>query len=211
MHRPTDDRTFTVEDSAIVLVDHQAGTIGRTGELASQDERDQVKMWVLTLARFAKSAGAAVVLTSGQEDQQQGPLLPEFEKVLPEEYHARIQRKGVINAWDDLAFTDAVRATGKTNLVMAGGPPMCASCLPRCRRRPRASRSSPCWTSRPPRAKTAGRNSRDLLQAADIALLSVAPMITSMLGDFTNPIAAGLYEAMGAEGVFDAFAQGNLR
>jgi len=59
--------------------------------------------------------------------------------------------------------------------------------------------------------KTAGRNSRDLLQAADIALLSVAPMITSMLGDFTNPIAAGLYEAMGAEGVFDAFAQGNLR
>ncbi len=120
MHRPTDDRTFTVEDSAIVLVDHQAGTIGWAGELASQDERDQVKMWVLTLARFAKSAGAAVVLTSCQEDQQQGPLLPELEEFLPEEYLARSQRKGVINAWDDLAFTDAVRVTGKTNLVMAG-------------------------------------------------------------------------------------------
>ncbi len=36
-------------------------------------------------------------------------------------------------------------------------------------------------------------------------------MITSMLGDFTNPAAAGRYLAMGAEGVFDAFAQGNLR
>ncbi len=55
MHRPTDYRTFTVEDSAIVLVDHQAGTIGWAGELASQNERDQVKMWVLTLARFAKT------------------------------------------------------------------------------------------------------------------------------------------------------------
>jgi len=158
-----------------------------------------------------QDAGVAVVLTSGQEDQQQGPLLPELEEILPAECHARSQRKGVINAWDDLAFTDAVRVTGKTNLVMAGVTTDVCLVPPALSAKAEASRSSPCWTSRPPRAKTAGRNSRDLLPAADIALLSVAPMITSMLGDFTNPTAAGLYQAMGAEGVFDAFAQGNLR
>jgi len=59
--------------------------------------------------------------------------------------------------------------------------------------------------------KIAALNSRDLLHAAGIPLLTVIPMITNMLGDFNVPAAAGLYEAMEAEGVFDAFARGNLR
>lgn len=158
-----------------------------------------------------QDAGVAVVLTSGQEDQQQGPLLPEFEEILPEKYHARSQRKGVINAWDDLAFTDSVRATGKTNLVMAGVTTDVCFVPPALSAKTEGFEVVALLDISAATTKTAGRNSRDLLQAADIALLSVAPMITSMLGDFTNPTAAGLYEAMGAEGVFDAFAQGNLR
>ncbi len=33
---------------------------------------------------------------------------------------ARVKRQGVVNAWDDPAFADACRNTGKRNLVMAG-------------------------------------------------------------------------------------------
>lgn len=46
--------------------------------------------------------------------------MPEFEKFLPEEFVARIKREGVINAWKDPAFAEAVRATGKTNLLIGG-------------------------------------------------------------------------------------------
>lgn len=53
---PTDHTTFGIENSAVILVDHQVGTIGWAGELTSQDQREQLKMWVLVLARFAKSA-----------------------------------------------------------------------------------------------------------------------------------------------------------
>ncbi len=39
---------------------------------------------------------------------------------MPDAYKARIKRNGVINAWSDPAFAEAVRATGKKNLVLAG-------------------------------------------------------------------------------------------
>lgn len=208
---PTDHTTLKVANSAIVLVDHQVGTIGWAGELASQDERDQVKMWVLTLARFAKSAGMPVVLTSGQEDQQQGPLLPEFSDILPEEYKARIQRMGVINAWNDPAFADAVRATGKRNLVMAGVTTDVCLVPPALSAKAEGFEVVALLDISAATTRTAAQNSRDLLRDAGIPLMTVAPMITSMLGDFNDPAAAGLYAAMGAEGVFDAFARGNLR
>jgi len=211
MTSATDYTSFTVQDSAIVLIDHQVGTIGWAGELASQDERDQVKMWVLMLARFAKSAGMSVVLTSGQEDQQQGPLLPEFKEILPEEYDARIQRQGVINAWDDSAFAEAVRATGKRNLVMGGVTTDVCLVPPALSAKSEGFQVVALLDISAATTKTAALNSRDLLHAAGIPLLTVNPMITSMLGDFNVPEAVGLYEAMGLEGVFEAFGKGNLR
>jgi hypothetical protein len=42
-------------------------------------------------------------------------------------------------------------------------------------------------------------------------MMTVIPMITAMLGDYTNPASQGLFEAMGIEGVYGAFDKGNLR
>ena len=41
--------------------------------------------------------------------------------------------------------------------------------------------------------------------------MTVTPMITSMLGNYKNPASAGFFEAFGGEGVYQAFARGNLR
>lgn len=54
------------------------------------------------------------------EDQPQGPLLAEFADIAPEEFAARIQRTGAVNAPDDLRFAAAVKATGRRNLIIAG-------------------------------------------------------------------------------------------
>ena len=53
----TDPSSFTIESTALVLVDHQVGTITWAGEL-SGTERDQLTKWLRFIARFAKDAAA---------------------------------------------------------------------------------------------------------------------------------------------------------
>lgn len=203
--------TFKVGNTALVLVDHQIGTIGWAGELANKDEQEQLKMWTRVMARFAKSAGIPVVLTSSLETEAQGPLLPEFKEILPAEYEARIQRTGVINAWDDPKFAAAVRATGKKNILMAGlttdvclVPPALSAKAEGLNVVALLDISAAC-------TRIAAQNSRELLQKAGIEIMTVTPMITSMLGNYKNPASSGFFEAFGKEGVYAAFAKGNLR
>lgn len=43
-----------------------------------------------------------------------------IQKQAPEAYARRTKRMGIVNAWDSKEFADAVRATGKTQLIVAG-------------------------------------------------------------------------------------------
>lgn len=108
--------TFTSTDSALLLIDHQIGTM----KLIKNIPLDVVKRNTLALAKTAKILRVPVVLTSSQEQNVQGPLLPELEKILPEAFAARVRRAGIVNAWNDPNFKKAVEATGRRNLIMAG-------------------------------------------------------------------------------------------
>jgi len=46
--------------------------------------------------------------------------LPELADILPDAFASRVQRAGVVNAWADPKFKQAVEATGRKNLIMAG-------------------------------------------------------------------------------------------
>lgn len=107
---------FTAQTSALLLIDHQVGTL----RLVKTLPLEVVKRNTLALAKAARILNVPVVLTSSQEDRVQGPLLPELAGLLPAEHDARVRRAGVVNAWDDPAFAAAVEATGRSNLVMAG-------------------------------------------------------------------------------------------
>src|SRR5205807_6598036 len=52
-------------------------------------------------AKTAKILNIPFVLTSSQEQNVQGPLLPELEQILPEAFAARVKRAGIVNAWND--------------------------------------------------------------------------------------------------------------
>jgi nicotinamidase-related amidase len=58
------------------------------------------------------------VLTDNMPDGFAGPLLPELVAMLPDA--PVIHRNGPINAWDDRAFVQAVEATGRRKLLIAG-------------------------------------------------------------------------------------------
>jgi nicotinamidase-related amidase len=109
---------FNIEDTAMILIDHQVGTM----TWASTTPLALLQRNVIILAKFAKGTGIPTVLTSSQETNinVQGPLMPELQEILPEAFAARIKRQGVVSAWDDENFANACRHTGKRNFVMAG-------------------------------------------------------------------------------------------
>ena len=107
---------FSAENSALILIDHQLGTM----KLIQTLDQEDVKKKTLALAKAAKVLKLPVVLTSSQESNVQGPILEEFAKLVPDAYENRIQRLGIVNAWDDENFKAAVEATGRKNLIMAG-------------------------------------------------------------------------------------------
>lgn len=107
---------FHAGDAALLLIDHQVGTLSQVGSMPVEE----VKRNTIMLARVAKVLGLPVVLTTSMEDHAQGPLIPELQAILPEAFAARVKRAGVINAMEDPAFAEAVRATGRRRLILAG-------------------------------------------------------------------------------------------
>lgn len=107
---------FTAENTGMLLIDHQVGTMGWVRSISF----DALKQNAIVLAKTAKILNIPVVLTSSQEQNAQGPLLDEFKTILPEAYENRIKRVGIVNAMDDANFRDAVEKLGKRNLIVAG-------------------------------------------------------------------------------------------
>ncbi|MGB8700804.1 MAG: isochorismatase family protein [Thermosynechococcaceae cyanobacterium] len=107
---------FTSENSALLLIDHQVGTM----KLIHNISLEVVKRNTLALAKTARILNIPVILTSSQEENIQGALLTELAEILPEAFETRIKRAGIVNAWDDANFKAAVEATGRKNLIMAG-------------------------------------------------------------------------------------------
>lgn len=107
---------FTADNAALLLIDHQVGTMGWVTSIPVEE----MKRNALMLAKTARILGLPVVLTSSMEEQMQGPLLSELEGILPAEFTARIKRTGIVNAMDDEAFAAAVKATKRKKIIIAG-------------------------------------------------------------------------------------------
>src|ERR1700686_828409 len=107
---------FTPNNAAMVLIDHQLGTMGWT----HSHDINLVKANALKLARIAKALEMPVVLTASMEDQVQGPLMPELAEILPEAFARRVKRPGIVNAMHHEGFNKAVKSTGRKKMFVAG-------------------------------------------------------------------------------------------
>ncbi len=107
---------FDASNAVLLLLDHQVGTITWMHSAA----KEKVKRNTLALAKGAKAVGMPIILTSSLEENFQGPLFPELQEILPEEFASRIKRSGIVNAFDDENFRAAVEQTGRKKLIMAG-------------------------------------------------------------------------------------------
>lgn len=72
----------------MLRIDHLAGPIEW---MHSAPKKDVIRN-TLVLAKAAIGLDMPVILTSSQEDQVQGPLIPELREILPQAYERRVKR-----------------------------------------------------------------------------------------------------------------------
>ncbi len=106
---------FTPETAALVLIDHQVGTI----QLIKNIMPDTAVRNAALLGQAALAYKMPIVMTSSQEDHVQGPLHPLLQQTMPDAYAARVKRAGIVNAWTDPNFVRAIEATDRRQLIMA--------------------------------------------------------------------------------------------
>ncbi|AZD29812.1 isochorismatase family protein [Pseudomonas chlororaphis] len=107
---------YTAENAAMLLIDHQTGTISWT----RSHDVEQVKKNTVQLAKIAKGVGMPLVLTSSMEENIQGPLIPELEEVVPDAFARRVKRAGIVNAMHDPNYSNTVKATERKKVIVAG-------------------------------------------------------------------------------------------
>ncbi|MCB5179247.1 isochorismatase family protein [Streptomyces antimicrobicus] len=105
---------LTPANTTVVLVDY---AVGFANLLGSHDLTSHLHN-VTGLAKAAKWYGTGLVVTNGESGKPSGPLYPELLDVLGDE--PVIERATSFNAFLDKPFADAVRATGRENLVIGG-------------------------------------------------------------------------------------------
>ena len=106
---------WTADDCALVLIDYQPDMFE---VIRSETSTDLAELHVRLLAKAAKGFDVPIVLSSvGVGYGFNGPTLPSILAEL--EGHEPIDRTSM-NAFEDGPFRDAVKATGRRRLIMAG-------------------------------------------------------------------------------------------
>ncbi len=109
----TDKGLITADNSAVVFIDHQPQMIFGVANI----ERQQLINNVVMLAKGAKEFGVPAILTAVETESFSGYIWPQLMDVFPGSQP--IERTSM-NSWDSPEFREAVKATGKKNIVIAG-------------------------------------------------------------------------------------------
>lgn len=100
------------EDSVLVLIDHQPYQLANL----NSHEPQMVVNNATALAKAAKAFGVPTILTSVIADRG-GHIFPQITDVFPGQ---EVIDRTLINTWQDRQVVEAVKATGRTQLIFAG-------------------------------------------------------------------------------------------
>lgn len=106
------DALLTPEESVLVLIDHQPFQFANL----NSHEPTMIVNNVIGLAKAARAYDVPTILTTVLEERG-GLLLQGVQDVFPEQQPIN---RTLINTWEDERVVDAVKATGRKKLVIAG-------------------------------------------------------------------------------------------
>ncbi|MFI9202786.1 hydrolase [Streptomyces sp. NPDC053048] len=104
---------ITPDNAMMLFVDHQPQMFFG----ASSADRTGVVNATVGLAKAARAFDVPVVLSTVAAESFSGPILPQLRAVFP---HQEIVDRTTMNAWEDQALVDAVKATGRTKIILSG-------------------------------------------------------------------------------------------
>ena len=104
---------LTPDNCALVLVDFQPAMY----QGVQSHDRLTIMENVQALARSARVFGLPTVLTTVAKDSFSGPFMPEITDLFPD---TAIIDRTTINSWLDPNFRDAIVATGRRKIILAG-------------------------------------------------------------------------------------------
>ncbi|MBO1414767.1 hydrolase, partial [Streptomyces sp. FH025] len=104
---------LTPDNAVMLFVDHQPQMFFGTGS----GDRVAIINATVGLAKAARAFEVPTVLTTVAAESFSGPLLPQLAAVFPK---AEILDRTSMNAWEDEAVVEAVKATGRGKVVIAG-------------------------------------------------------------------------------------------
>ena len=105
---------ISANDSAIILIDYSVGfaNLYRSHSVAQNNNA------AIAVAKIAQIYGVPLVVTNGPDEAPSGPLYPQLAEVLGR--HPTVYRYGAFDGFDEEQFTEAIEATARRRLVIAG-------------------------------------------------------------------------------------------
>ncbi|KAI7785071.1 isochorismatase family protein [Diaporthe eres] len=101
-------------DSLLLILDLQEGLYSLARDFDATLYRDSM----IAHSAIGQVFDIPVVMTTSAQQGPNGPLPQEILDMYPDA--PLIQRQGEVNAWDNAEFRDAIRATNKSQVIMAG-------------------------------------------------------------------------------------------
>ncbi|KAI1423106.1 Isochorismatase-like protein [Xylaria sp. FL1777] len=101
-------------NAALIILDLQEGLFN----LARDFDATVYRNAIYAHAELGKVFGLPVVMSTSSETGPNGPLPDEFLELYPDV--TVVKRPGEVNAWDNEDFRNAVKATNKSQLIVAG-------------------------------------------------------------------------------------------
>ena len=109
---PSED-LITPDNSVFLFVDHQPQMFFGVGS----GDRGAIMNATVGLAKAAKAFNVPTVLTTVAAQSFSGNIMPDLAQVFPEN---EILDRSTMNAWEDQAVVDAIKATGRTKIILSG-------------------------------------------------------------------------------------------
>ncbi len=180
------------DNAALVLVDHQVGLMTGVRDYSIAE----LKHNIVGLARAARVLNLPIVTTTTSSKTLWGPAFPELQAALPEQTF--IDRT-TVNAWDDPRVEAAIRATGRTKLIIAGVSLEVCAAFPAMR----AVREGFDAYVAVDASGTFNITKRETgilrLSQSGVVTADAASLIVEILGDNASPKAEEVYTALGMD------------
>jgi hypothetical protein len=108
------DVLLNPDDTVVLLLDHQTGLFQTVKDVPLLELRANT----VVLAKIAQQGKAPIIYTASEPNGSNGPIMSELLEAAPNAKY--VARKGEVSAWDNEDFVQAVKATGRKTLIMAG-------------------------------------------------------------------------------------------